>query len=270
MPELPEVETTCRGIRPHLCGMRVVRVWLRESRLRWPVDPEIALLEGQMFHAVERRGKYLLLKTDKGCAIVHLGMSGSLRIVAPEVPLRKHDHVLIDMDSGRQLRFHDPRRFGSWLWSASAPLQHPLLQKLGLEPLAKEFNGNYLHQHCRDRKKTIKALLMDASVVVGVGNIYANEALFYAGIRPTRAAGKLSLARLSRLTGAIKTVLQRSIEQGGTTLRDFLREDGSPGYFRQQLAVYERKGQACGQCGQVIRHCVTGQRSTYFCPHCQR
>jgi formamidopyrimidine-DNA glycosylase len=269
MPELPEVETTCRGIRPHLCGKKILAVNVRERRLRWTVDSGIDSLAGQIFRAVERRAKYLLLKTDTGTAIVHLGMSGSLRIVAPELPARKHDHVLITLDSGLELRFHDPRRFGAWLWTPSDPLQHPLLQKLGPEPLSADFNGAYLHQQCRGRKKSIKETLMDASVVVGVGNIYASESLFYAGIHPSRAAGRISQVRLDKLVQAVKAVLQRSIEQGGTTLRDFLREDGSPGYFRQQLAVYERKEQACHQCGQPIRHRILGQRSTYFCPNCQ-
>jgi formamidopyrimidine-DNA glycosylase len=270
MPELPEVETTCRGIRPHLCGKTVLAVTIRERRLRWPVDPAIDLLVGQTCRSVERRAKYLLLRTDTGTAIVHLGMSGSLRVVKPDLPARKHDHVLITLDSGLELRFHDPRRFGAWLWTFTDPLQHPLLQKLGPEPLSADFNGTYLHQHCRGRKKTIKETLMDASVVVGVGNIYASESLFYAGIHPTRAAGRISIQRMHQLVDAIKAVLKRSIEQGGTTLRDFLREDGSPGYFRQQLAVYERKGQACHECGHPIRHRILGQRSTYFCPHCQR
>lgn len=270
MPELPEVETTCRGIRPHLCGQRILSVLVRERRLRWPVDTEIDALCGQCILAVERRAKYLLLRVDQGTVLVHLGMSGSLRLVHPNTATRKHDHVLIDLGNGLQLRYHDPRRFGAWLWTNEDPLAHPLLSKLGPEPLSADFHGEYLHACCRQRKKTIKESIMDASVVVGVGNIYASEALFYAGIHPARAAGRISRARLTRLAGTIQTVLQRSIEQGGTTLRDFLREDGSPGYFRQQLAVYERRGQPCHQCGGPIHHRILGQRSTYFCPTCQK
>lgn len=270
MPELPEVETTCRGVRPHLLERKILAVTVRERRLRWPVDTGIDALTGQKIQGVFRRAKYLLIKVDLGTVIVHLGMSGSLRIVDPSHPLRKHDHLILLLDNGLELRFHDPRRFGAWLWTAGNPNQHPLLNKLGPEPLSAEFDGDYLCQCCRGRKKSIKELLMDASLVVGVGNIYASESLFYAGILPGRAAGRVSRERLQKLAESVKMVLQRSILQGGTTLRDFLREDGSPGYFRQQLAVYERKGQPCRICQTVIKHRVLGQRSTYYCPKCQR
>lgn len=270
MPELPEVETTCRGVRPHLLGRKILAVAVRERRLRWPVDVAIDRLPGQTVHEVSRRAKYLLIKVDRGTVIVHLGMSGSLRLADPELAVRKHDHLLLQLDSGLELRFHDPRRFGAWLWTAGNPHQHRLLNRLGPEPLADGFNSEYLRQCCRGRKKSIKEMLMDAAVVVGVGNIYASESLFYAGIHPARAAGRISKNRLERLVESVQSVLQQAIQQGGTTLRDFLREDGSPGYFRQQLAVYERKGQPCPVCNTPIAHRVLGQRSTYFCPKCQK
>lgn len=270
MPELPEVETTCRGIRPHLQGRKVVRLFVRESRLRWPVATELGELEGCVIESVGRRAKYLLLQCNRGTAIVHLGMSGSLRVSEPAVDFRKHDHVMLNLDSGLQLRYHDPRRFGAWLWVTGDPLRHRLLRDLGPEPLEAEFDLQYLATACNGRQRSIKETIMDSKVVVGVGNIYACEALFLAGIHPRRPAGKISKARLDRLIQAITSVLCRSIEQGGTTLRDFLREDGSPGYFRQQLRVYGREGLPCPSCNSPVKHLTLGQRSTFFCSKCQK
>lgn len=270
MPELPEVETTCRGIRPHLTGRKILGAEVRERRLRWPVATEIDALAGQRIQAVERRAKYILLRFADGTAIVHLGMSGSLRLCDWSTAWRKHDHLALLLEGGLQLRFHDPRRFGCWLWTDANPLDHELLHGLGPEPLGGDFNEAHLAAACAGRKAAIKQTIMDARVVVGVGNIYACEALFTARIDPRRAAGRISSGRLGRLAEAIRTVLARSIEQGGTTLRDFLREDGSPGYFRQQLQVYDREGQPCRQCCAPVRRIVIGQRSTYFCPRCQK
>jgi formamidopyrimidine-DNA glycosylase len=269
MPELPEVETTCRGIRPHLTGQRILAVEVRERRLRWPVTEEIDALAGQRVKDVQRRAKYILLHCDRGHALIHLGMSGSLRLCDPSVALRKHDHLALSLESGLQLRYHDPRRFGSWLWVTGDPHQHPLLRDLGPEPLGDDFTAAYLAQACKGRARSIKQTIMDARVVVGVGNIYACEALFTSRIHPAKPAGRVSHAKLALLTDAIRAVLARSIEQGGTTLRDFLREDGSPGYFRQQLKVYDRAGQPCHDCGAPIKRTVLGQRSTFFCPRCQ-
>jgi formamidopyrimidine-DNA glycosylase len=271
MPELPEVETTCCGIRPHLLGRRIAAVEVRERRLRWPVPAQIDALAGACVSSVERRAKYILIRCGAaGCAIVHLGMSGSLRLCGPDVPWRKHDHLGLALADGMQLRFHDPRRFGCWLWTPGDPLAHPLLRDLGPEPLGGGFDTGHLAHACRGRAASIKQVIMEARVVVGVGNIYACEALFASGIDPRRAAGRISRARLARLTEAIRTVLGRSIEQGGTTLRDFLREDGQPGYFRQQLQVYDREGEPCRACATPIRRIVLGQRSTCYCPSCQR
>lgn len=270
MPELPEVETTCRGVRPHLVGHTVTRLTVREPRLRWPVPDALKCLQGSAIESVERRAKYLLIRCARGTAIVHLGMSGSLRVSDPTVELRKHDHVLLDLDSGLQLRFHDPRRFGAWLWTETDPFEHSLLKGLGPEPLENAFNQKHLARSCQGRQRSIKETIMDSKVVVGVGNIYACEALFMAGIHPRRAAGKVTRPRLARLVDSIREVLTFSIEQGGTTLRDFLREDGSPGYFSQQLRVYGRTGDACHQCQTPIKQITLGQRSTFFCGRCQR
>ncbi|MCC5835796.1 MAG: bifunctional DNA-formamidopyrimidine glycosylase/DNA-(apurinic or apyrimidinic site) lyase [Opitutales bacterium] len=270
MPELPEVETTCRGVRPHLVGRIVAGLTVREARLRWPVPAALKCLEGHRIEAVERRAKYLLIRSQLGTAIVHLGMSGNLRVSEPTLELRKHDHVLLDLDSGLQLRYHDPRRFGAWLWTETDPYEHSLLKSLGPEPFGEDFNVDCLQQACKGRQRSIKETIMDAKVVVGVGNIYACEALFMAGIHPGRAAGKVSRPRLKRLVDAIREVLASSIEQGGTTLRDFLREDGSPGYFRQQLRVYGRSGEVCRRCESPVKQITLGQRSTFYCERCQR
>lgn len=270
MPELPEVETTRCGLEPHLAGCRITKVVIYQPSLRWPVSAGVGELAGRKILTVRRRAKYLLIGLDEGHLIIHLGMSGSMRIIAPEVKLRKHDHVTFDLASGKQLRFHDPRRFGCILYHATDPLDHPLLRALGPEPLHPEFDAPRLRRALEGRTSAIKLHLMNQAVVVGVGNIYACEALFRAGIRPSAPAGKVSLMRLRKLVAAVKEILTRSITQGGTTLRDFLREDGTAGYFKQSLEVYDREGEACNACGTPIRREVLGQRSTFFCPRCQR
>jgi len=271
MPELPEVETTRRGIAPSLTGQRILQVTVRERRLRWPLPRGFeAQVAGCRVGGVRRRAKYLLVDTDRGTLMIHLGMSGSLRICPAGTPWRRHDHLALVLDSGHHLRFHDPRRFGCWLWTAGDPLAHPLLHGLGPEPLGDGFTADHLARACKGRAASIKQAVMDARVVVGVGNIYACEALFAAGIDPRRPAGRVGKPRLARLVGAIRAVLQRSIGLGGTTLRDFLNESGQPGYFRQQLQVYGRAGQPCPACGAAIRRVTLGQRSTFYCQRCQR
>lgn len=273
MPELPEVETTRRGIWPHVRDRNIQRVEIRQRQLRWPVSDEIINLSRQPVVGLDRRGKYLLLQLPQGHIITHLGMSGSLRVIPDKaVPPRKHDHVIWHLDNQVQIRFHDPRRFGCMLWYGGPEVkQHPLLKKLGPEPLHENFDADYLWRQSRGRKVAVKNFVMNSQVVVGVGNIYASEALFTAGIHPMRAAGRVSLARYSLLVDAIKQVLQRSITQGGTTLRDFVGGQGEPGYFRQELNVYERAGQPCYRCNDGnIKMQVIGQRSSYYCPVCQR
>ena len=270
MPELPEVETTRRGVEPHCVGRTVERVNVRDSRLRWPVPHTLAsVLPGLLITAVERRGKYLLFRTPEGCLLVHLGMSGSLRVVAPGAPPGRHDHIDLLLEGGVCLRYHDPRRFGCFLWQGPEEV-HPLLINLGPEPLSTEFDGRLLYLRSRGRKGPVKNFIMDGKVVVGVGNIYANEALFKSGIQPGRAAGRISLARYERLGKCIKQVLTSAIEQGGTTLRDFVGGDGKPGYFAQQLFVYGRTGQPCKVCGTALRESRLGQRSSVYCVTCQR
>jgi len=271
MPELPEVETTCRGIAPSLVGRCVTRVVVRDRRLRWPVPRGLETkLAGCRITAVRRRAKYLLIDTDAGTLVAHLGMSGSLRVLGPGAPLVAHDHVDIVLDSGRCLRFNDPRRFGCLLWVEGDPGQHALLSRLGPEPLEPGFDGDYLWRRARGRRVAIKPFIMNAQVVVGVGNIYASEALFRAGIRPSTAACRVSRERMQALARAISGVLGEAIEVGGTTLRDYVNADGLPGYFRQRLFVYERAGEPCRRCRAPIRQVVQGQRSTYFCPRCQK
>jgi formamidopyrimidine-DNA glycosylase len=271
MPELPEVETTRRGLAPVLEGRTIARVVVRERRLRWRLPAGFeAALEGRRVRRVARRAKYLLIETDGGTLIVHLGMSGSLRVVDPTLPPKAHDHVDLVLDSGRCVRFNDPRRFGSLHVVAGDPLAHPLLRGLGPEPLSDAFNADYLYRRTRRRRVAIKQLLMNASIVVGVGNIYASEALFRAGVRPQRAAGRLSRAEVARIVAAVRRVLGAAIRVGGTTLRDYVNADGQPGYFRQKLYVYERAGEPCRVCRTPIRQRVQGQRSTYWCPTCQR
>ena len=271
MPELPEVETTRRGIAPHLIGQRVDEVIVRNPRLRWPVPPSLPRrLRGLDFTAVERRAKYLLLHTGAGTLIMHLGMSGSLRLTDAGTPVKKHDHFILRLASGMELRLHDPRRFGAVLWHEGDIVDHPLLAELGPEPLGDDFDADYLYQRCRGRKTTIKQHIMNGKVVVGVGNIYASEALFLAGIHPKRAAGRISRARIERLVDSIRSVLASAIEQGGTTLRDFVHADGEPGYFSLRLHVYGKTGEPCYSCGNPIREIVIGQRSTFYCSRCQK
>lgn len=268
MPELPEVETTRRGIEPHLLGQRIDQFVVRQPKLRWPVPAEIQRLNGASIDAVQRRGKYLLLETRQGTALMHLGMSGSLRICAADLAAEKHDHVDMLLANGTALRLRDPRRFGAVLWAGCGEF-HPLLANLGIEPLTDEFTAEYLLKRAHGRQVSIKEFIMNSHIVVGVGNIYANEALFMAGIHPRRFAGQVSLLELRKLVVAIKTVLARAIEQGGTTLRDFVREDGQTGYFQIELQVYGRTNQACVKCGSLIQQIRQGQRSTWYCPHCQ-
>lgn len=270
MPELPEVETTLRGIEPHLLNQRVRRVIVRDPRLRWPVPAEVSKAEGQTFASLKRRGKYLLLKLQQGGLIIHLGMSGSLRVLIEAVEPEKHDHVDIELENGTCVRFNDPRRFGAFLWVDGEMESHELLSHLGPEPLSDKFTADYLYRQSRGRKVAIKNFIMNGHVVVGVGNIYASESLFMAGIHPQRAAGRVSLQRYEGLVAAIRDVLDRAIRQGGTTLRDFVDSEGSPGYFAQELLVYDRAGSECFQCGAAIRQKVIGQRSSYYCPACQR
>ena len=270
MPELPEVETTLRGVCPHLIGKTVKEVIVRDGRLRWPVPVELAELMGCKVVKGARRGKYLLFTTARGTLMIHLGMSGSLRLVDPQADWKKHDHVAFTLSSRMQLRFHDPRRFGTIQWLRGDPMLHPLLAALGPEPLTDEFGGAVLFAGSRGKTVAVKQFIMDSHVVVGVGNIYACESLFMAGIHPAKPAGKVSRARYDRLAVAIKSVLGAWIELGGTTLRDFLHQDGEPGYFKQTLNVYDREGQPCRVCGTMVKRVVQGQRSTFFCPKCQR
>jgi formamidopyrimidine-DNA glycosylase len=270
MPELPEVETTRRGIAPSLNSRRIVQVIVRERRLRWPLPRGFAgLLQGRRIIGVRRRAKYLLIATDTGTLIAHLGMSGSLRVLDRGAPAVAHDHVDIVLDSGRCLRFNDPRRFGSLHWVEGDPAEHPLIAALGPEPLEEGFDGTVLWQRARGRHVAIKQFIMNARIVVGVGNIYASEALFLARIRPGTRAGRVSRVRMEALASSIREVLSEAIAVGGTTLRDYVNPDGMPGYFRQKLFVYERAGEPCRRCRTPIRHVVMGQRSTYYCPACQ-
>lgn len=271
MPELPEVETTRRGIEPHVRGQCVERLVVRQPRLRWPIPPELGeLVAGWTIERVERRGKYLLVGFEHGTMLIHLGMSGSLRIIPVGQAIGKHDHVDIELGSGQALRYTDPRRFGAMLWHEGDVSAHPLLAELGPEPLTEAFDGAYLFERSRGRSAPIKAFLMDSHIVVGVGNIYANEALFSAGIRPDRAAGRVSQARYVALADEVKRVLARSIKQGGTTLRDFVGGDGNPGYFSQQLNVYGRGGEPCLTCSTALQEVRLAQRSTVFCRQCQK
>ena len=272
MPELPEVETTRRGVAPWIEGTRVVAVDLRQPQLRWLVPETLAReLPGRRVLAAERRAKYLLFRAEGDRTLMlHLGMSGSLRVLQAAAPPGKHDHLDLLLEGGRLLRFHDPRRFGSADWIAGEPLHHPLLRELGPEPLGPGFSAEYLAAACRGRRIAIKQLIMNGRIVVGVGNIYASEALFRAGIHPTRRAGRISRQRLDRLADAVKSVLSEAIAAGGTTLRDFYGGDGQPGYFRQSLSVYGRAGEPCPGCGEPVRQRVIGQRSSYYCPRCQR
>jgi len=271
VPELPEVETTRRGVAPHVQGMRVDKCIVRERRLRVPVPERLdALLSGQVVRSVTRRGKYLMFAIGDGHLLIHLGMSGSLRLVEAGSEPGKHDHLDWHLSSGLVLRFRDPRRFGIVTWVEGDPLAHSLLASLGPEPLEDSFTDDHLWLRAKGRKMPIKSFVMDSRVVVGVGNIYANEALFAAGIHPLRAAGRVSRVRYARLTDAIRVVLSQAIAQGGTTLRDFVGGTGQPGYFSQSLAVYGRGGLPCLRCGTLLKEIRLGQRTTVYCPHCQR
>jgi formamidopyrimidine-DNA glycosylase len=275
MPELPEVETTRRGLAPHVEGRTITGVTLRRPDLRWPIPTEIRdLLPGQRIASVRRRAKYLLLDTQAGSALLHLGMSGSLRVLAASAPVRAHDHVDIQLEGGapdgrRVLRFTDPRRFGCLLWQPPGET-HELLRGLGPEPLSDLFDGDALFELSRGRKTPVKTFLMDQKVVVGVGNIYAAEALFEAGISPLRAAGKVSRERYVLLAVAVKRILAYAIERGGTTLRDFINPDGEPGYFELELSAYGRGGEPCPRCGRPLKQATIGQRATVWCGHCQK
>ncbi len=270
MPELPEVETTRRGIEPHLLGRTIQHLIVRQPRLRWPIPRQLEKrLPGERILAVERRAKYLFLRLTGGTLILHLGMSGSLRILPAETRPGPHDHV--DLVLGEQvLRLRDPRRFGALLWTAADPARHRLIQPLGPEPLEGGFDGDHLYRLSRNRKIAVKNFIMESKVVVGVGNIYASESLFRAGIHPARPCGRIALERYRRLAEEIKQVLQEAIAQGGTTLKDFQREDGSAGYFAQKLQVYGRENSPCPDCGRPIVRRLIGQRSSFYCTRCQR
>ena len=270
MPELPEVETTRLGLWPQLEGRRITGVLLRRPDLRWPIPAEVsALLPGQAILGLRRRAKYLLLETAPGCALLHLGMTGSLRVLPGDTPPGTHDHVDLALDSGGVLRFRDPRRFGCLLWQP-AGATHALLRDLGPEPLSPDFDGEHLYRRSRNRTASVKTFLMDQSTVVGVGNIYAAESLFRAGLAPDRPAGAVSRARYVRLVKAVQEILAQSILAGGTTLRDFIQPDGSPGYFKQELFVYGREDEPCLVCGTLLRGSRLGNRATVWCPRCQK
>jgi len=269
MPELPEVETTKRGIEQHLTGQTIHHCVVRNHQLRWPVPALETLLPGLVINSVSRRAKYLLLQTSAGHLIIHLGMSGHLRILPSFASPQKHDHIDLILDNGACLRYHDPRRFGAWLWTEDDPLTHDLLAKLAPEPLSDAFNTEYLYHAIHARQTAIKALIMNNHVVVGVGNIYANESLFLAGIHPLRPGKSLSYNHCGKLVLTIKQVLSAAIEQGGTTLKDFMSPSGKPGYFVQKLYVYDRSNQACLVCQTPIERAVHFQRASYFCPQCQ-
>ncbi|EOS94638.1 bifunctional DNA-formamidopyrimidine glycosylase/DNA-(apurinic or apyrimidinic site) lyase [Erwinia tracheiphila] len=269
MPELPEVETSRRGIEPHLAGATILHAIIRNGRLRWPVSDEIHRLSDQPVLSVQRRAKYLLLELPTGWIIIHLGMSGSLRVLTEDVPSAKHDHVDLVMSNGKILRYTDPRRFGAWLWSSDLANSN-VLAHLGPEPLSNTFSADYLFDKSLGRFTPVKPWLMDNKLVVGVGNIYASESLFAAGIHPDRPATALSYEEAALLVNTIKAVLMRSIEQGGTTLKDFLQTDGRPGYFAQELQVYGRAGQPCRVCAAPLLSGKHAQRSTFYCPVCQK
>lgn len=270
MPELPEVETTLRGIEPWLKNHTITAVVVRQPKLRWPVEDKVQQLVGQNILGLSRRAKYILVETDVGTAIWHLGMSGSLRLVEEDEPVTRHDHVDWLLSNGKILRYHDPRRFGALLWQSPDAASSEHLDHLGPEPLSEDFDVEHLFQRSRNKKQAIKQFIMDGKVVVGVGNIYANESLFMAGIKPTTAAGKVSKVRYQKLVVCIKLVLEQAIAQGGTTLKDFVGGDGKPGYFAQELLVYGRGGQACLHCGSSLKEIRQGQRATVYCGQCQR
>lgn len=271
MPELPEVETTRRGITPHIENNIITKVIVRNRNLRWPIPAGLnTKLKNQKIRSVTRRAKYLLLTTDAGTLILHLGMSGSLRILPTTETVEKHDHFELQFKDGQCLRLRDPRRFGAVLWCKDDPLKHKYLINLGPEPLDNEFTAELLFEKSRKRKTSIKQFIMDAKIVVGVGNIYASESLFLAGVHPKRLAGKITKKNALDLTSAIKKILKEAIKQGGTTLKDFKSSDGKPGYFQQKLKVYGRENEACVTCNKPIKQITLGQRSTFYCTNCQK
>ena len=271
MPELPEVETTRRGLEPHVVGRRIRDVVVRNPNLRWPVPRDLARrLRGGKVASIRRRGKYLLFEVEGGHLLVHLGMSGRLTMVPEALPPRKHDHIDVRFEGSQALRLTDPRRFGAMLWLGGVAERHALLKDLGLEPLEAQFDGKALFERARGRKVAVKLFLMNSRVVTGVGNIYANEALFRAGVHPLRPAGKISRARWDRIADAVRVTLRRAVDKGGTTLRDFASADGTPGHFLPECAVYGREGKPCVNCRTPIKAIRQGQRSTFYCPRCQR
>ncbi len=271
MPELPEVETTLRGIQPHIETKKVSKIIVRNHQLRWPVPAQLsAFLADETIHTAKRRGKYILLYTNKGTVILHLGMSGSLRILTQAVPPKKHDHLDFLFTNQTILRYTDPRRFGACLWTEENPALHPLLINLGPEPLEKNFTGKYLSQCGQTKKMPIKSLIMDSKIVVGVGNIYAAEALFAAGINPTSPAKNISQKKYHELVTQIKKILRFAIKKGGTSLKDFVDSNGKPGYFKLQLKVYGREGLPCKSCKTELINVRLGQRATVYCPRCQK
>lgn len=271
MPELPEVETTLRGITPYIKAQTITKVIVRHFGLRWPIDENIAaILTKQTIHSVERRAKYLLLHCDNGTLMIHLGMSGRLSVLDKGIDAQKHDHVDIELSNGYVLRFTDPRRFGAIIWTEESPIEHSLINHLGPEPLSDDFNATYLKSAIKNRKVAIKTAIMNGEIVVGVGNIYANEALHLSGIHPKKAANKVTTAQLNKLVDNIKHVLNKAIKAGGTTLKDFRKSDGTAGYFAQELHVYGRNGQQCNHCEGTIEVVKLAQRATYYCPLCQK
>ncbi|HCZ9269184.1 MULTISPECIES: bifunctional DNA-formamidopyrimidine glycosylase/DNA-(apurinic or apyrimidinic site) lyase [Vibrio] len=269
MPELPEVEVSRMGISPHMVGQTILSFTFRTPKLRWDIPTELKKLEGQVIRAISRRAKYLLIETNTGTAIVHLGMSGSLRVLDADFPPAKHDHVDLKLSSGKILRYNDPRRFGAWLWCAPGE-SHAVLANMGPEPLTEEFNAEYVAEKAKNKRVAVKQFIMDNKVVVGVGNIYANESLFKSRIHPSRPAGKLTSQEWGLLVENIKMTLEVAITQGGTTLKDFAQANGKPGYFAQELLVYGKAGEPCPECGERLQELKIGQRNTFFCGECQK
>jgi formamidopyrimidine-DNA glycosylase len=268
VPELPEVETTLKGIEPYLTEYEIASVTVRNGALRWPVSEQVHQLKHQKVQQVTRRGKYIIIHFEKGAMLIHLGMSGNLRVVESDMPLQKHDHVDLIINSGKIIRFNDPRRFGCVLW-ADEWSEHKLIESLGVEPLTERLTGKYLHNKAKDKKTSIKQFIMNGKLVVGVGNIYANEALFLAGIHPARVVSKVSLRKMNLLVDHIKQVLSAAIVKGGTTLKDFVGSDGKPGYFKQQLNVYGRAGEPCHVCKETLQEIRQNNRSSVYCSQCQ-
>lgn len=271
MPELPEVETTLRGIEKHILGKTIKKVIIRTDKLRWPIPRSlIKNLKDQTIDSVERRAKYIFVNTKKGSVIVHLGMTGSLRVIDAKTPIQKHEHIDLQLKNGKVLRYKDARKFGCFLWTDESPHEHKLITRLGPEPLSKEFNADYLFAKSRNKKVAIKAHIMNQAVVVGIGNIYASEALFKAGIHPTKAAHRVSKDKLKLLVKTSKQTLKAAIKQGGTTLQDYINADGAPGYFAIKLKVYGREGEPCTVCEKPIKAKVIGQRNSFYCTNCQK